>query len=902
MGPTRALADAPAPGIELSVNGAIRTTAAGDGVMLSHVLRDEFDLKGVRIGCGIGACGACTVLVDDAPRRACSTALYEVRGCRIETPEGLGTPEAPHPLQQAFLDNQASQCGYCINGIIMTVAGLARAGCTDSTEVHSALDDHLCRCGTHVRIVAAAESALGIATCGLAGTCAGDRSGDSKVTADDIQRPSPTKELPDHIVTHPLIEQWLQLEADGTLTILAGKVEIGQGILTALTQIAAAQLSLPVERIRVSGARTGRAPDQRFTAGSLSVEEAGTAVALAGAALRRMVVARASEHLRSDPRDVQLDASGATRIDGGPHVTWNTLLEQGPFSGRILPTDEPNWCAKPIGEEVHREDLTRKLTGAAAYVHDIDGPGILRVRAVLPPERDAKLVEAPLDRVRELPGVVDVLVDGELVLVLANSDDRALAAAGALRRDLVWATNGPGRPVGDLEQALRVLPGEILDVRADAETSGAPPTGANTYAATYTTPYQSHGSVAPAAALARFEDGALHVWSSTQGIYPLQRELAALFDLDVGAVTVEHVDGPGCYGMNGADDAAAIAAHAALAHPGVTLRFQFTVDDEFGWTPYGSAMVIEESATVGPDGTLLSWEHQGLGDVHKARPNGSGKMLLPAWLRSHGTEGRPWSGPEEGGGRNAVPIYAIERITSRVTFVRGPMRASSLRCLGAFANLFAIESFVDELADLVGLDRVEFRRKNLRDPRARAVLDLVTERAGWTPHVGPSGRGLGIAVARYKQKAYVAVAASVTVDSADGRVAVTDLHVACDAGRIINPDGLRNQLEGGAVQGLSRALIERADPDGSRTAGRDWTTYPTLRFRDVPRISVHLIERPGHRPLGVGEAVTPVVPAAVANAINDAIGVRLRALPLDAAQLERRLLSMSAEESRRVLL
>lgn len=873
---------------ELVVNGTAREVDVRGEEPLVHVLRERLGMRGVRVGCAVGDCGSCTVLVDGAPTRSCITPVAEVGDRPVITPEGLGTPERPHPIQRTFLDAQAAQCGYCVNGIIMTVAGLASRG-GSRADVRTALDDHICRCGTQTRLLAAAQAAVEAGA--LPTPHPTEAAPGTDVSSDTPSAPA----LPDHVITHPRVEQWLRLTPAGRVEVLTGKVEIGQGIRTALAQIVAAQLHVSLAVIDLVPTSTDVSPDQRYTSGSESIQQGGDALGHAAVALRRLALGRAASRTGRSADELQLGAGGVVDGSGSLVCGFAELLEDGLVDGPITHEDRPDWRLPPIGAAVSRTDLLPKLTGAPAYLQDVDLPGMLHARVVLPPTPDAQLLAAPTERVQALPGVVDVHVDGRLMLVLAESSLVAERAATSLLRDLRWEAVALAPP-RDLEKAFRAAPAERHVVRDEA----SPPASAHALERTYVGGYRSHGPVAPSAAIARWDGDHLWVLSHTQGVHPLQRELATLLGLNAADITVEHHDGPGCYGMNGADDAAALAAIAAMVVPDRHVRFQLSMSDEFGWAPLGPAMVVDLRAGL-DDARISSWSHHGYSDVHKTRPNGSGTRLFPAWLRSP-TAQRPWPGPEEGGARNAVPMYHLPHIDAAVDYVRGPVRTSALRCLGAVVNVFAIESFMDELAETAGQDPVAFRLAHLTDPRGRAVLEAVVDRAGWRPHVGPSGRGLGVAVARYKNsRAWVAMAASVSADHDAGTFRVERLTLACDAGTVVNPDGLRNQLEGGALQGLSRAMYEQVKLGDAGVISRDWTTYGTLRFSDVPTVTVHLVDRPGMPPVGAGEAATPLVAPAVANAIDDAFGVRLRRLPLTQHALERRLLELDQGEMARVV-
>jgi CO/xanthine dehydrogenase Mo-binding subunit len=525
---------------------------------------------------------------------------------------------------------------------------------------------------------------------------------------------------------------------------------------------------------------------------------------------------------------------------------------------------------------------------------------MLHARAVLPPRYDGAPTNFDASTARGMPGVVEVVQDGRLVIVLAEREEQAIRAQERIAARMQWE-HGEGIAEKDTERLLRSLPAEAYVRRRDddvEELLGS----LRGHGASYVKPYQTHGPMSPSAAVAVAETDQLRIWTNSQGVYPLRREIATFFDLPQDRVSIEHVDGPGCYGLTCADDAALLAAIAARSVPNRPVRLHLTVQEEFGWDAYGPGMVGDLQAALGDDGSIRAWKYHMISDSHSTRANGDGDRLLAAWLGSKSLE-RPWVGLGEPSARNAWPLYDVPSMDVTAQGVRGPLRTGPLRSLGAFFNVFATESFMDELAEVAGKDPVAFRLQHLRDERAARVLELAAERAGWEPHVGPSGRGLGVALARYKDnKAYAAVVAHVEVVPDEATFRVRRVVTVCDAGTVVNADGLRNQLEGGVIQGLSRTLFEGLHLADDGVRERDWTTYPSIRFADVPEVEVTLVERPGYPPLGVGESTTPQVPAAVANAIDDAIGVRLRRLPLTAASLEKRLVELDEKETRRVRL
>jgi nicotinate dehydrogenase subunit B len=877
------------PTTTIEVNGTRHDVQVAPTTPLMYVLRNDLGLKGVRAGCSIGECGSCRVIVDGTSMQSCLTPVSEVDGASIVTPEGLGGPDDPHPIQQAFLDGQAGQCAYCVNGMIMSVAArLAQDPAPGEAQLREVLEEHICRCGSHQRILDAACRAAGREVATRYATL--DATGGPGVA-------EPTT-VSSSLEGARRIADWIEIDAEGRVTARPGKVELGQGIRTALLQIVASQLELPVDRITLAPTVTGSSPDEGQTSASASIENGGVALGMAARALRRVLVARAAEALDVEVDAVALDADGARA--GESSLAWEDLLAPGSIGDEITDDDLPDWRAPSLGEPLGRDDLRTKLTGAPAFVQDLDLDGMLHARVLLPPNAHAELDGVDLDAVRAMPGVVTVEQHGRMVFVVATREEQAIRAHGRLSRDVRWKQT-QRIEARDTETMLRALePTEESVRRRDEDVDERLGRGRH-HRATYFKPYQAHGPMSPSAALARAADGRLHVWTSSQGIYPLRREIAALLDIDEDAITVEHRDGPGCYGHTATDDAAGLAAIAARMVDGRPVRFQFPIADEFIWDPHNPAAVIDLEASV-EDGAVSALRFRTITDSHSARPTGAGDRLVAAWLGPKALP-RPRGRTGEPGLRNALPLYDIPAYDVAADEVHGPLRIGPLRSLGAFVNVFAVESFMDELAEIAGEDPIAFRLGHLRDERAIAVLTTVADRAGWEPHVGPSGRGLGVALARYKDtKGYAAVIAEVAVDPEQGSFRVTRMCVACDAGAIVNADGLRNQIEGGIVQGLSRTLYEELHLADEGVREQDWTSYRTLRFSELPPIEVTLLDRRDHPPVGAGEISTPPVPAAVANAIDDAIGIRLRTLPLTAERLQQRLLDMDETEMQRVLL
>jgi len=697
--------------------------------------------------------------------------------------------------------------------------------------------------------------------------------------------------LPADIANNPLLSRWVRVADDGCIEVFAGKVELGQGLWTTQLQIAADELDVDPSAIRLRVGDTALCPDQGLTAGSNSTEVGGMALRRVCAEVRQLFVQAAARRLGAAAADVCL-AHG--RFCAGPgHTTlgYSDLAAHvdldRPARGDATPKAPA--ARRVAGMSLPRPDLRRKLFGAG-FIHDIEWPDMLHGRVVRPPSATAHLVAfdaAAQQAVRALPGVHTLCVEGRYIAVAAEREEQAVAAAAAVRRGVRWSVT-EDLPAATPGQAwLRALPTE--DSVVDESGPGAnQPAIVQHFEADYSRPFLAHASIGPSCALARWDSGRLTVCTHTQGSFTLRRELASFFGIDAARITVTHADGAGCYGHNGADDAAidaAILARAA-ARP---VRLQWSREDELAWSPFGSAMSVHIAAALDAQGRIVHWEHDGWSHTHVQRPGlAPGLNCLAASLRDPPAplpSPRDFPLPAGGGQRNAVPIYALPSRRIGYHLVKTPtLRSSALRALGAFANVFAIESGMDELAALAGQDPLAFRLAHLDDPRAIAVLQAAAAAAGWQHAKAPARRegalrGRGLALARYKNSsAYCALV--VEIDVTD-RIVLDRVWAAVDAGEVVNPDGLVNQIEGGVLQAASWTLKEAVHWDRAGVTTRSWADYPILNFDEAPAtLQVEVIAHPELPPLGVGECVAGPTAAAIANALADALGVRARHLPL----------------------
>jgi len=708
--------------------------------------------------------------------------------------------------------------------------------------------------------------------------------------AQDAPAAAPDKpKLPGSLDDDRYLDSWIRIDADGKITVFTGKAELGQGIRTPLIQVAAEELDVEPGDITLVTADTGRTPDEGFTAGSQSMQNSGTAIRNAAAQVREMLIAEAARRFSLPPEQLKAEKKAITGPDG-KSATYGELV-----AGQFLHVEaQPKSKLKApdmlrvIGRDVQRVDIPGKVTGGVAYVQDLKLEGMVHARVIRPPSYGATLKELDATPIEAMPGVVSVIRDGNFLAVVADREWHAVKAMRALEKVAHWDEPATLPDQADL---YTVLVGMEKEVGTVAE-SGAPafPNGA-TYEATFTRPYHMHGSIGPSCGVAHLkQDGTIDVWSHTQGVFPDRTAIAQMIGLPEDKVRVIHMEGSGCYGHNGADDAAADAALIAMKIPGRPVRVQWMREQEHGWEPYGPGMVTKVRASLDASGKIDNWTYDLWSNSHGTRPGDAGSLLagrtkadaVPLKLPKLSIN------PNGNGDRNADPLYAIPNRKILWHFLPDmPIRVSALRGLGAYANVFSIESTMDELAIAAKADPVEFRLRHLQDSRASDVVKMAAEKFGWGQGEVPQGHGRGFAFARYKNHAaYLALALEARIEPETGRVQVIRAVAAIDSGQAVNPDGIRNQTEGGILQSISWTLYEQVTFDRTRITSTDWSSYPILRFASVPEsVEVHVIDRPGQPFLGTGEAAQGPTSAAVANAIRNATGKRLTDLPLSRSRV-----------------
>ena len=695
---------------------------------------------------------------------------------------------------------------------------------------------------------------------------------------------APAPNPPGSLKGSPFLDSWIRIDADGSITVFTGKAELGQGFKTAFQQISAEELDVPFESLKVVTADTRFTANEGYTSGSNSVHDSGTAIQNASAQARELLVAEAARRLDLPAENLRTE-NGAVISRDGRRLGYGELVGADMLHVQAQPKSKLKDPAsfKVVGQAVPRVDIPAKVTGGAAYVQDMRLPDMVHARVVRPPSYGAQLTDCETSAIEKLPGVVKVIRDGNFLAVVAKKEFQSIKAMNALSAVAKWKETAGLPKQNDLLRVLTNLPSQDSTI---FERTNPSVIGKQTIEATYTRPYQAHGSIGPSCAVAQFVDGAMTVWTHTQGVYPDRQGIAEMLRMPPASVRCIHVEGSGCYGHNGADDAAADAALIARALPGLPVRVQWMREQEHAWEPFGPAMVTKLKASLDGNGAISDWNFEVWSNTHSMRPGGAGSMLAAQHMAQSFAvpAAKPIPLPEGGGDRNAIPIYKFPNAHVVHHFIPAmPLRISAMRSLGAYHNVFSIESFMDELAVAAGADPVEFRLKHLDDPRGRDVIEKAAQAFGWQKgQKAPPGRGLGFAFARYKNlAAYCAIATEVEVNRETGRPRLVRAVAAVDSGQVVNPDGLINQIEGAIMQSMSWTFYESVTFDDTRITSIDWQTYPILRFNSVPdSIDVHVIDRPGQPFLGSGETGQGPAAASIANAVADATGKRLRHLPL----------------------
>ena len=697
------------------------------------------------------------------------------------------------------------------------------------------------------------------------------------------------------------LDSWLAVAADGNVTVFTSKVELGTGTQTALAQIVAEELDVPFGRIRMETGDTAKTVDQGLTVASRTVERAGPQLRQAAAAGRQALLQLASTRLNAPAEKLQV-SDGVVSVAGGAgkKVSYAELVGGKRFNVRITATGTgwdlkvaPEVKAKDpktykiVGTSAPRMDLPPKFTGEFMYSADVRVPGMLHGRVVRPPTVNTKPASVDEDSIRGIPGVVKVVQEGSFLGVVAETEWAAIRAARTLKA--TWSAPENKYPstadeVFDYLKNTKSVRDQVVVNRGDLDTAISQ--GSKSFDLTYHWPFQLHGMFGPSCAVADVRGDQATVWSATQGSFSTRTRVAKLLGVPETNVRVIYAEGSGSYGRLQNDDAVedATVMSRALGKP---VRVQWMRADEHGWEPKGPAQLMTVRAAVDAQGKVTAWDF-----LDRSFPwSEEGNPLLASRQIGLKPTEVGFTNGNGGGGQ----IYNFENqkvVAAMIPWVWPdpmPLRSSNLRAPGDLSRCFASETALDEIAASVGADPVEFRLRYLTDKRIIDVLNAATKKADWKPR--PPGanaapgtgalkaEGCGVAVAN-RGNSMTASVAEVEVDRNSGKVTVKRVTLAHDCGLIVNPDGLKNQIEGNIIQGVSRALLEEVKFDATGIKSLDWISYPILRFPEVPEIDIVLINRPEMPSLGAGEASMVSVPAAITNAIFDAVGIRLREVPM----------------------
>ncbi len=682
------------------------------------------------------------------------------------------------------------------------------------------------------------------------------------------------------------VDGFIAIDEAGRVTVYSGKVDLGTGIRTAMAQIAAEELCVPLDAVTVIQGDTALTPDQGVTFGSLSIQVGGMQIRQAAATAREALLDQAAGRLGLD-RALLKAVDGVIAPSAGPggsapaaRVSYAEILG-GKRLELALDAKAP---LKPpaeytiVGKSVARLDIPDKVTGRFTYMQDFKLDGMLHARVMRPPAMKAKLLSYNDWDCHKMPDYVGVVRKGDFLAVLSRTEWGAIRAARALATKWSdWSGLPEQAKLWEWVRSVKVNKTEQFQGVGDPAPALAAG-GAKAFAASYDFPVQTHGSLGPSCAVAAYEDGKLTCWSASQATHLLRKQLANMLSLKIDDVHCIYLEGSGCYGRNGHEDAAADAALIAR-EVGLPVRVQWMREDEHGWDPKGPPTLLDHKGALDDRGVITAWQSE---VFIPDRPKEIAVTLVAADLAA-----LPKDEAHPGNIHASLAIpYAVPNIRCSAKWLaETPFRPSWIRTPGRMQNTFANESFLDELADAAGVDPIEFRLRNLTDARGREVLERLAKLANWAPRAGSREagdvvRGRGVSYTKYELvRTYVAMVADVAVDRRSGEVKVERCYVAHDCGQIINPDGLRNQIEGNVVQTVGRTLFEEILFDRSTVTSRDWESYRTIRFPEVPAIAIDLIDRPGEKPWGAGEPTAAVVPSAIANAVFDATGIRLRSVP-----------------------
>ncbi len=682
------------------------------------------------------------------------------------------------------------------------------------------------------------------------------------------------------------VDAFLAIDPSGRVTVYSGKVDLGTGVRTAMTQIVAEELDVPLARVEVIEGTTTVTPDQGPTYGSLSIQNGGVQIRQAAATARRALMQEAAQQLGVPAGELMVVDGTVRSRTGNKQVTYGELIGGKTFALKVdkqAPLKDPA-SYKIVGQSVARLDIPAKVTGQFTYMQDFRVPGMLHGRVVRPPAIGATLLSVQEGSVKGIAGLVKVVRNGNFLGVVAETEWGAITAARQLKATWShWEGLPEQRELWEHVRATKINKDDVTSNVGDAVQ--ALQQASKRLSATYDFAIHTHGSIGPSCAVAEVKGGKLTCWSASQATHNLRKQLAAMLSMPESDVRVMYVEGSGCYGRNGHEDAAADAALLARAveRP---VRVQWMRADEHGWDPKGPPTLVDLQAGLDPNGNVVAWYSQFF------IPEGAAGNVKLVAAELAGLPHETSMSPGNIIQNSAIP-YAFPNVrTVAHRLAETPLRPAWLRTPGRMQNTFANEAFMDELATAAGADPLEFRLRYLNDPRAVELLKRLARFARWEGH--PSSKrqsglvatGRGVSYVKYElTRTYVGAVATVEVNRQSGELRVKHFAVVQDCGLIINPDGVKNQVEGNVVQTVSRTLREEVTFSRSAVTSLDWASYPILTFSEIPDVDIELIDRPTEKPWGVGEPATAVVPSAIANAVFDAVGVRLRSVPFKPAKV-----------------
>jgi len=685
--------------------------------------------------------------------------------------------------------------------------------------------------------------------------------------------------FPNSLDSAPNVDNWFTFKENGKVRMVSGKVEIGQGINTAFMQIAAEELDINPERIEISAGNTQDKLDGGCTSGSQSMQTEGISLRKAASAARMVMLEKAAELLQSDVNNLEIE-DGEIFLNGAPtELTYWTLAKDIKLDKSVELYMKPKTAdqKKLMGKPIKRVDLKDKILGKHTFIHDLEFDGMLHARVVRPPSAASRLIKIDTDSINKLPNLKKLIVNGSFVAIVTEKEHHAVKLVDKVNNLCEWSNIKLN--IGDPLEYIRNTnaPFTLSLDKGDVESA----TGSDISTETSRN-YLCHASIGPCCSVAHWGDKKLSVYTHSQAVFPMKRTLSSIFNKPEDDIDVQHYHGSGCYGHNGADDVVLDAVLVAKEFPGTHVRVVWSRADELSWSPLAPAMITKIDAKVSNDSRINSFDVLVKSPPHVKRPSGkNGEYLLAAEHISSPIEApNPIDTPLEKGGaadRNSMPLYDIPNIRIRKQIVYDmPWRSSAMRGLGAFVNVYAIETLMDDIAHSQKIDPLDFRLQHSKDPRITAVLENVGKLSNWGSN--NPGTYKGLAFSRYKNSgAYCALVAEIKVDE---HIDLLNAWAVIDAGEIVNPDGIKNQIEGGIIQATSCSLIEEVKFDEEVILAKDWETYPIIKFNQTPKITVDIIDRPEEPFLGVGEAAHGPTAAAISNALYYALNIRIKQLPI----------------------